>query len=188
MRGSQKLEGARGQKESRGEKPRLFYRPNLPHLTYLHFLPLGFSLHADLKLPLPPPSPFLNVTNLGLFLSGLSTSLQPGVVDVHCCGAAKTGAARPAMAIVATNKAAAINKLMRLITLCVSFPKSYPTGNMPTLRGLGTLCLCLVVTNKCPAPCPKTSSLTLDSPLPSSFASFAQKKTGHPKAFVDLSW
>ena len=99
---------------------------------------------------------------------------------------ANTGAARPAIAIVATNKAAAINKLMRLITLCVSFRESYPLDKLLTLRGLGTLCLCLVVTNKCSAPCPRSPLPNSDEPLPSSFASFAQSKTGHHKALSTL--
>jgi len=42
-------------------------------------------------------------------------------------GSAKAGAARPAMAIVATNKAAATNKLMRLITLTLSLYHIHPT-------------------------------------------------------------
>ena len=118
-------------------------------------------------------------------------SVLPGLGLVSGCGSlhvltANAGAARPAMAIVATNKAAASNKLMRLITLCVSFPKSYPTGNMPTLRGLGTLCASAWSQNKCPAPCPRGPLLISDEPLPSSYASFTKKKTGHHKALSTL--
>src|SRR5215204_5856972 len=89
---------------------------------------------------------------------------------------ANTGAARPAIAIVATNKAAAINKLMRLITLCVSFRESYPLDKLLTFRGLGTLCLCLVVTNKFPAPAPGIPFPTPDNPPPPSSAPLAKGK------------